>query len=347
VSGNKITLPYAPPPPPHPPSAPPPSPSPPPGSPFLFAASTFSTCGQSGRIGPSQSNCNTAYASTPLAGAVTVTSGIQTWTVPATGTFRITATGAAGGDSTGNNPSYPGRGALARGDFELTLGQVLRILVGHKGDDAANLGGGGGGTYVVLGATGSTALVVAGGGGGANKCTNDQTGPASVSCPLSSYAVQSSEGRTDASTTTTAYPATYFHSGYVPGAGGADGNGGLIGSGSGITCRCGAGGGLLTDGADGSAGGGTAGGHAFVNGGDGSAKSGSQWADGGFGGGSGSNDNCLTCSGAGGGYSGGGAAASLGSGGGGSSYVSSSASNPQLQASVGTGHGSVLIEPAS
>ena len=51
---------------------------------------TFTNCGKTGRNGPSQSDCNTAYASTDLNGEVTLSGGIQSWTVPYTGTYTIT-----------------------------------------------------------------------------------------------------------------------------------------------------------------------------------------------------------------------------------------------------------------
>ena len=56
----------------------------------------FTNCGKTGKSGPSQSNCNTAYASTDLNGEVTVNNGIQSWTVPYTGTYTITVYGAQG-----------------------------------------------------------------------------------------------------------------------------------------------------------------------------------------------------------------------------------------------------------
>ncbi|HSW60197.1 MAG TPA: hypothetical protein VLJ60_05325, partial [bacterium] len=44
---------------------------------------TFTNCSQTGRTGPSQAQCNTAYSGTLLDGKVTInTQGIQEWTVP-------------------------------------------------------------------------------------------------------------------------------------------------------------------------------------------------------------------------------------------------------------------------
>lgn len=113
----------------------------------------FSNCGQTGRSGPTTAMCESTYADTPLDGEVTVTSGIQYWTAPRTGTYRIEAWGAEGGTS------YGGRGAFAAGTFELDEGDELKILVGQRGTNR----GGGGGTFVTT--TSNDPLVVAGGGG--------------------------------------------------------------------------------------------------------------------------------------------------------------------------------------
>jgi len=123
----------------------------------------FSTCAQSGRFGPSQSQCNSAYSTTELEGNVTVTNGIQFWTVPSTGTYRIETWGARSGwDNSGGNDS--GKGARMRGDFALTQGQVLKVLVGQVGgNNSSSSAGGGGGTFVAF--SDNTPLIVAGGGG--------------------------------------------------------------------------------------------------------------------------------------------------------------------------------------
>ncbi len=86
------------------------------------------------------------------------------WTVPASGIYRIVASGAQGGLS-------GGLGALIRGDFSLTQGQRVKIAVGGMGGvtpGSMNYGAGGGGSFGVSFFSGTTnALVVAGGGGGA------------------------------------------------------------------------------------------------------------------------------------------------------------------------------------
>lgn len=116
----------------------------------------FDSCGKTGQTGPSQTQCDNAYVGSTLDGEVTVTSGIQYWTVPTTGTYRITAVGAVGGDG-------GGYGASMRGDFALVAGDVLKILVGQSGANGSG-GGGGGGSFVTT--NGNAPLVIAGGGGG-------------------------------------------------------------------------------------------------------------------------------------------------------------------------------------
>lgn len=110
-----------------------------------------------------QSTIAFSNTSTGLSGST------QTWTVPADGVYRITAFGAQGGGD-GNN-----KGAMCAGEFFLTKGQRVDILVGQRGTSSFTRSsnyhvGGGGGTFVVLGefssANLSRVLVIAGGGGG-------------------------------------------------------------------------------------------------------------------------------------------------------------------------------------
>jgi hypothetical protein len=92
------------------------------------------------------------------------TGGFQTWTVPATGLYNITAFGAQGGFG---DVGGGGLGAEIGGEFSLSSGQVLTIAVGGAGTGGGFGGGGGGGSFVVSIASGTTnALVIAGGGGG-------------------------------------------------------------------------------------------------------------------------------------------------------------------------------------
>ena len=104
-------------------------------------------------------------------------SGIQQWTVPYTGDYRIETIGAAGGYGlNSNNGQYRGRGARLRGNFRLSKGETIQILVGQEG--SINLRGqscgGGGGTFVVRGR--NTPLIIAGGGGGMEAAQSRHSG---------------------------------------------------------------------------------------------------------------------------------------------------------------------------
>jgi PKD repeat protein len=247
------------------------------------------------------------------------TGNIQNFTVPSGVTsITIEAWGAEGGANTyANNPG--GKGARMKGDFAVTPGEVLKILVGQKGGDSNDNcagGGGGGGSFVTR--SDNTPLLIAGGGGGA-----------SLASSVSSYM--------DGSSSNSGMDGTNNGGSNGRGIGGTNGNGSTSyystsGSGSG-------GGGLLSDGATGSDG--PEGGKAFVNGGYGGAQN--RGGAGGFGGGG---TGRHTGAG-GGGYSGGGCGGytsscqSCGGGGGGGSY--NAGTNPSNADGVQSGDGSVII----
>jgi hypothetical protein len=98
------------------------------------------------------------------------TGTIQTYTVPASGTYVIEASGAQGG--AGGGPG--GKGARVKGTFFLHHGDVLQIVVGRQGCAGATphqpAGGGGGGSFVWKGLLPAPLpakpLLAAGGGGG-------------------------------------------------------------------------------------------------------------------------------------------------------------------------------------
>jgi hypothetical protein len=133
---------------------------------------SFSHCGATGRVGPTQSQVNLSYAATNLNGLVATTnatSGIQTFTIPAgVNVVIIEANGAEGGAVL---PNVGGKGARMKGTFSVSPGQVLHIVVGQLGLSQAtnncNGGGGGGGSFVYF-AGAPQPLVAAGGGGGAH-----------------------------------------------------------------------------------------------------------------------------------------------------------------------------------
>jgi hypothetical protein len=138
---------------------------------YAFTSATFTSGGASGPDGPNITQArngvgNPGWAATYLN---MTTNGIQRWTANATGTFRITAIGAAGGNSGGT----PGYGTRMIGSFSLTQGEIINILVGQQGTARSSgcNAGGGGGTYVWRN-TGNTILVIAGGGGGTGNSTN-------------------------------------------------------------------------------------------------------------------------------------------------------------------------------
>ena len=288
-------------------------------SPIEASAATtysFTNAGATGRYGPTQAQVTSAYTSTTLSGAVTVTSqGIQDWTVPATGRYSIQAVGAAGG---GDNA---GRGASIYGEFSLTQGNVIRVVVGQRGISSSNFsGGGGGGSFVWLSTSTAEPLIAAGGGGG------DGGG--------------STKFGQDASTTTSGVAGTLGAAGAVntpngaPGAGGTNGSAGVTFDANGNCWDAAAGAGWKGNSTTATQFCGTANfAVSPLNGGAGGASfslNGNN--EGGFGGGGGGGGDAYSTASVGaggGGYSGGGngsndSSADRGAGGGGGSYNSGS-----------------------
>ncbi len=279
----------------------------------VFEEVEFDHCGQSGTTGPSQSQCDSSYSGTTLDGEVTVTSGIQYWTVPATGSYVITAAGAAGGMNTGGS-FIGGYGAEMSGTFSLTAGDTLAIVVGQRGTDSGSSSssedaGGGGGSFVYNDTTG-VLLMAAGGGGSGGENDNNTTN-------MTTYK--------NGTTSTCGKDAPAHDGGLV--SGGCSGSGGGI---DGPTYGQGGGGGYLTNGS------GAGGGYSFLNGANGNGKGG--FGGGGNGGGDGG--------GGGGGYSGGASGSGGGNpdgpGGGGGSY--NGGTSQTNTSGVNTGHGYVVIE---
>lgn len=238
--------------------------------------------------------------------------GIQIWQVPLNGSYVIEAWGASGAqgqESASSNKTAGGKGAFMKGTFNLTRGNVLKILVGQAGSEGATgyplPGGGGGGTFVTF--SSNTALIVAGGGGGggAKPGNNYEGDPGQIA----------EEGSQS---------------------GGSSGTGGRIikdGSPS-SSFECGAGGGLNGDGESAKN---AEGGKSFVNGGEGGISF--NEGKGGFGGGGGG----FHFPGAGGGYSGGSVKENRGKtiAGGGGSF--NSGANPVKEAGLKEGDGKVII----
>ena len=132
---------------------------------------TFTNAGATGRNGPTQTQIGSAYSGTTLENAVTInTQGIQEWTLPLSGTYKIEAWGASGGEGDDpQNATRPGNGARMSGHFTLTGNHVLKILVGQLGgtgnSTSSKAGGGGGGSFVYNASTNSPIIVAAGGNG--------------------------------------------------------------------------------------------------------------------------------------------------------------------------------------
>jgi hypothetical protein len=268
---------------------------------------TFTNCGATGRFGPTQSQVNSTYSGTNLDGQVTVNpQGVQLWTVPVTGVYTIETWGAEGG----NPGPTPGKGARMKGDFTLTQGQQLAILVGQQGgikSSGCNAGGGGG-TFVWDPTSTSEPLIVAGGGGGGGG-------------GCGTVGLDAGTGTSGGSSGSGATPGTGGF-GATPGGAGWKSNGG--------TGLDNANNGNLRP----------------LAGGVGGLGNTTSVGDGGFGGGAGASGQ--TCSnggpGGGGGYSGGAGPSSstdCGTGGGGGSY--NSGTNQDNTAGVKSGHGLVVI----
>ncbi|MEC8424340.1 MAG: hypothetical protein VX000_11230, partial [Myxococcota bacterium] len=281
----------------------------------------FTPCGVSGRTGPSQADCDAAYAGGTLDGEVTVATGVQTWTVPSSGDYLITAYGAQG--ASGDSSYVGGWGALSEGVLALTAGDVLYIAVGQEGvgQSSGSNGGGGGGSFVVDAA--GTPLVVAGGGGG-TRTNVSQDGCDAVA---SNYGVQgSSSSRTSSCSVKSS---EYGLGGVVSGGSWGSGGAGFYGDGESERTT------YSSWGGDG--------GYSWANGiegGQGNASCGVS-GDGGFGGG-GSGDGCWG-GGGGGGFSGGDGGRVAGGGG---SYVDSSATDIVRATGYNDGEGWVVIDVA-
>jgi len=261
--------------------------------------------------------CNCPAPNYGFSTTFSYTGGMQTFTVPGSGTYHIVAAGAQGGDATAQGGAAAGLGAEIAGDFTLTAGQVLNVAVGQGASCQTYGCGGGGGTFVVLTGSTPTPLAIAGGGGGAFNTPGGpgQAGQAGGNAGVSRLAP--------------------FPAGGMGGTNGAGGQGGTA-----VSPFPGGGGGagFFSDGSPGTdatpllgGGGGTA--YPTLTGGTG----GYAGARGGYGGGGGAG----AAGGGGGGYSGGGGGAAFGPGGGGGSF--NSGANQANTAGTNSGNGFVTI----
>ncbi|MFA7273024.1 MAG: T9SS type A sorting domain-containing protein [Crocinitomicaceae bacterium] len=277
------------------------------GSAFVWGQTvyTFTSCGITGKTGPTQTNANSSYIGTNLAGNVTVIGGIQYWTVPVTASYRIEGYGGQG------HGIYGGRGAHISGEFTLNAGDQIKIIVGQKASPpvgSVNQYGGGGGSFVTT--VSNVPYIVAGGGGGNHSTSYVTTADASIANNgFAGFATNSGTAGTAGSGGGTASS--------------ADGGGGLLGNGGGT-----GGGSSFVNGGIGGAG--TTSGHG--EGGFGCGGGTSSWDNyrsgggGGYSGGGGGGENGQV---------------NAPSGGGGGSY--NSGTNPINIAGVQTGDGLVVI----
>jgi len=319
---------------------------------YSFTSFVFTATGGATNLGPTLANAlanyntvtypwlsNTSYFNI-------VTQGIQRWTVPQSGNYRILAVGGTGGafDSNYSPEGFPGAGASIQGEFALTAGTVINIVVGQcpklvKGGGTANGSGGGGGTFVYTDSIGGSGLMIAAGGGGG-------TGHGGSG-------IQGGNGKGGSSTTSSREAAageTFGVNSRTNGPGSAGSLGvGLGGVGTSVSSYGGGGGGagwlgVGGDNTTGASGGTGRGGGRFVGG----TSDVNNNVVGGFGGGGGAGGNGVA-GGGGGGYSGGGAGQGYttswgGCGGGGSYNTGTNQVNTQGLDGVSTYvHGSVTI----
>ena len=145
---------------------------------YSFTSHTFTNAAADGRFGPTFAQMKTAYNSTTwynntsYFNEISGKQGFQLWTIPKTATYTIKAWGA----TSLILPTRIGRGAWTQGNFNLTKGDKLCIIVGQYDTSLANVGsdaaGGAGASWVLKedyggsGATPSSLYLVAGGAGG-------------------------------------------------------------------------------------------------------------------------------------------------------------------------------------
>ena len=143
---------------------------------YAFTSFTFTNAGQFGAIGPTLAELQSAYSATSWTQSSSnlnvITRGYQLWTVPESGSYQITAAGAAGGSNiSGSSASgTAGYGRIVRGTAQLVAGEKINILVGQRGQCGNRSGNqafaGGGGSFVFK--EDLTLLLVGAGGNGEN-----------------------------------------------------------------------------------------------------------------------------------------------------------------------------------
>jgi hypothetical protein len=313
---------------------------------YAFTSHTFTSAGMENRYGPTISNLQNSYGTTGSTAWVGATSpayltvpyqGVQEWTVPISGTYRITMAGARGGTAVSNR--LGGNGRKLRFDVTLQGNEKLSLLIGQSTSaTTTSNAGGGGGTFIIK--SDGTIIAAAGGGGGAS-ANNPSNGRQNAPARSSNGAGNKGEDG----------------NGNGGGLGGVNGGGGHAGGESTIANSTSANGtnGLSDQYNPGGAG-------VFGDGGDSGFSGYGTWTGGekiwpfsgvsgrgglplgGFGGGAGGNTGTSSGQfggGGGGGYSGGGGGASDGDvpGGGGGSFINSSIANSLITIDTNSTHG--------
>jgi hypothetical protein len=273
-------------------------------------AHTFTTAGQTGRVGPTISEVRTSYTGASAWSGTYLQQGAfqgyQDWTVPVSGVYQFTVSGASGFN--GSGAGGVGLGATIRGRVALTRGEIITIAVGQVGEapSAGGIyGGSGGGTFVVR-KTGNEPLFIAGGGSAEGNATIGRNGL------LTNLAGAGSGG-----------------------ASGFSGFGGVATGG-----RSAAGGGFNSRGQNSAVG--ETGGGSFLDGLTAVDNGGRTGGNGGFGGGGTSDAQSAGQSGGAGGYSGGAGARNLAAqsvGGGGGSFITPTATNVATSTGLWEGAG--------
>ncbi|XP_046919194.1 anaplastic lymphoma kinase [Dermatophagoides farinae] len=167
-----------------------------------ITAFTFTSCGATGNLGPTYTQCELFYLNSSTRAAVFEKNknlnlnlninGTQMWIVPKTGYYTIIAKGGNGGRGLYDHPG--GLGSLVRAIFHFQEGDTIFLVIGHSGSNVCSeftnnfdqckypgknskisIGGGGGGaTYIFKLNPNSNLndkwepLLIAGGGGGGN-----------------------------------------------------------------------------------------------------------------------------------------------------------------------------------
>ena len=153
------------------------------------------------------------------------TQGIQEWTVPASGNYRIEAAGAKGGTGAGG---VGGNGAFISINVSLAAGTRYSLVIGQLGSNKTSgasysSGSGGGGTFMYSSTDLVYVLAVAGGGGGAANSTN-----------LNS-ALSDAHGKADTTTgTSISISGGFISAGGIGGSGGSASSRGALYGGPGI-----------------------------------------------------------------------------------------------------------------